>query len=155
MSKALVGNPKKSWRLFAKLKRSTFRITAVKLPAIRMQAFADKFPPSWESRGIKNRFIRNRIAVDSGHFSKLKEIIKHRIMEKAQRTTSRVSAIFIISRLLRKLLGGSYEKYSLTFLEFSYRIIFYVSWRLRKRCCRLLYRAPRRLREQINYQCPK
>lgn len=112
--------------LFAKLKRSTFRVRAVKLPTISMQAFVDKFPPSWESRGTKNRFIKIMVAVDSGHFSKPKDIIKQIIIEKAQRITSRASKIFNISCLLRKLLEGSCEKCGLTFLEFNYRIIFYV-----------------------------
>jgi len=113
--------------LFAKLKKSTFRVKAMKLPTISMQAFVDKFPPSWESRGIKNRFIRTMVTVDSGHFSNPKDISKQTIIEKAQITTSRESTIFNISCLLRKLLGGSCEKDGLTLLEFNYRIIFYVS----------------------------
>ena len=113
--------------LFAKLKKSTFRVKAMKLPTTSMQAFVDKFPPSWESRGIKNRFIRTMVTVDSGHFSNPKDISKQTIIEKAQRTTSTASIDFNISCLLRKLLGGSCEKDGLTLLEFNYRIIFYVS----------------------------
>lgn len=90
--------------LFAKLKKSTFRVKAVKLPTISMHAFVDKFPPSWESRGIKNRFIRTMLTVDSGHFSNPKDISEQTIIEKAQITTSRPSINFNISCLLRKLL---------------------------------------------------
>jgi hypothetical protein len=82
VSKALVGNPKKASILFAKVKRRTFRVSAVKLPTISMQAFADNFPASWESRGTKNRFIRIMVAVDSDHFRIPKDIIKQTIMEK-------------------------------------------------------------------------
>ena len=83
VSKALVGNPKKASILFAKVKRRMFRVSAVKLPTINMQAFADNFPPSWESRGTKNRFIRIMVAVDSDHFRKTEDIIKQIITEKA------------------------------------------------------------------------
>jgi hypothetical protein len=69
--------------LFAKLKRRTFRIRAMKLPTVNMQTFADKFPLSCESIGTKKRFIRIIIKADSGHFSNLKDITKQTIIEKA------------------------------------------------------------------------